>query len=69
MGDTLLPEIGLVFCLFVTTRMLQILLAPDRQATDGVIYGSAAVTAIVAGIGVVEMAVVVARNFITRFVS
>ena len=69
MDDTLLPEIGLIFSLFVSTRMLQILLAPDRQTTDCVVYGTAAVTAIVAGIGVVEMAVVVGRNFLTRFIS
>lgn len=69
MDDTVLPVIGLLFSLFVITRMLQIVLAPDRQTQDATIYAFATVTAIVAGIGIVNMGVLVARAWIVRFSS
>jgi hypothetical protein len=69
MGDTLLPEIGLLFSLFVITRMLQIVLAPDRKSQDATIYAFATVTAIVAGIALMEMSILVARGFVARFTS
>lgn len=69
MNDTVLPEIGLLFSLFVMTRMLQILLAPDRHTQDGTIYAFATVTAIVAGIGVVNMGMLVVRAWIARLGS
>jgi hypothetical protein len=69
MGDTLLPELGLVFSLFVVTRMLQIVMAPDRKTQDATIYAFATVTAIVAGIGIVNLGILVARSWITRFTS
>jgi hypothetical protein len=69
MGDTLLPEIGLLFSLFVVTRMLQIVLAPDRKTQDATVYAFATVTAVVAGIGIVNMGVLVARAWLVRFTS
>lgn len=69
MGDTVLPEIGLLFSLFVITRMLQIVLAPDRRTQDATIYAFATVTAVVAGIGIVNMGVLVARAWIARLSS
>lgn len=69
MGDTVLPEIGLLFSLFVITRMLQIVLAPDRRTQDATIYAFATVTAIVAGIGIVNMGVLVARAWLVRLTS
>jgi hypothetical protein len=69
MGDTVLPEIGLLFSLFVITRMLQIVLAPDRRTQDATIYAFATVTAIVAGIGIVNLGVLVARAWLARLSS
>lgn len=69
MGDTVLPEIGLLLSLFVITRMLQIVLAPDRKTQDATIYAFATVTTIVAGIGIVNMGVLVARAWIARLSS
>jgi len=69
MGDTVLPEIGLLFSLFVITRMLQIVLAPDRKTQDATIYAFATVTAIVAGIGIVNMGVLVVRTWLARLSS
>lgn len=69
MGDTVLPEIGLLFSLFVITRMLQIVLAPDRKTQDATVYAFATVTTIVAGIGIVNMGVLVARAWLARLSS
>lgn len=69
MDDTVLPVIGLLFSLFVITRMLQIVLAPDRQTQDATIYAFATITVIVAGIGIVNMGVLVARAWIARLSS
>jgi hypothetical protein len=69
MHDTVIPEIGLVLSLFITTRMLQIVLAPDRKTTDSTVYAFATITTVAAGIGVVEMGLLVARGFVARFVS
>ena len=66
MGDTVLPEIGLLFSLFVITRMLQIVLAPDRRTQDATVYAFATVTAIVAGIGIVNMGVLAVRTWLAR---
>lgn len=69
MGDTVLPEIGLLFSLFVVTRMLQVVLAPDRKTQDATVYAFATVTAVVAGIGIVNMGVLVARAWLARLGS
>jgi len=69
MGDTVLPEIGLLFSLFVITRMLQIVLAPDRKTQDATVYAFATVTTIVAGIGIVNMGVLVVRAWLVRLSS
>lgn len=69
MGDTILPEIGLLFSLFVGTRMLQIVLAPDRKTQDATVYAFATITAVVAGIGIVNMGVLVARAWLVRLTS
>jgi hypothetical protein len=50
MGDTLLPEIGVIISLYIMTRMLEIVLAKDVKAVNGTVYSFATVTTIAAGI-------------------
>lgn len=61
MGDTLLPEIGIIVSLYIITRMLEIVLAKDRHSVDATVYGFAVVTTVVAGIG---SSVLIYRGFI-----
>jgi membrane associated rhomboid family serine protease len=51
MGDTLLPEIGLMLALYIFTRMLESLLGP--KATP--VFACQAVTGVIAGLGVLSM--------------
>ncbi len=51
MGDTLLPEIGLIISLYVFTRMLENLIGGKAAA----VFACQAVTAVVAGLGIVSM--------------
>jgi hypothetical protein len=51
MGDTLFPEIGVMLALYIFTRMLESLLGPKAPP----VFACQAVTAVVAGLGVVSM--------------
>lgn len=51
MGDTLLPEIGLMLGLYIFTRMLESLVGPKAIS----VLACQAVTGVVAGLGVISM--------------
>jgi len=51
MGDTLLPEIGLVICLYVFTRMIEAVVGSKAAP----VFACQTVTAVVAGLGVISM--------------
>ena len=61
MGDTLLPEIGIMMSLYFIMRSLEIVLGPNRQTTDGVVYTVAVLVTIVSGMALVHL---VFRGFI-----
>lgn len=58
----MLPEVGMVVSLYVITRMLELLLGPNRRSVDGTVYTFATITAIVAGITLVNAAILTARS-------
>jgi hypothetical protein len=55
MGDTLLPEIGIMMSLYFIKRSLEFVLGPNRQTTDSVVYTVAVVVTVVSGMAFVHL--------------
>jgi hypothetical protein len=66
MGDTLLPEIGIVVSLYIVMRSLEIVLGPNRQTCDGTIYAVATVTTVVATMAVIHLVISLVGSFFAQ---
>jgi hypothetical protein len=60
MGDTLLPEIGIIVSLYIATNMLERVLGREHIA----VFGAAVVTAVFAGLGVISMFRVILARYL-----